>query len=592
MLAEQTAQPLEGEHTDLLHRQVPLVLGGQLLTGSLLVLVLWGTEIGHQHLLGWLAALWGISGLRWLDTRRYWADATRYSRLAHWRRRFVLGAALSGVTWGYIGWAFFLPTLDALFPIALVLPTLVALSVPSVGVYFPAHLIFNLLTLLPFLARTLMEESPLFLFQAFPLIVTMVASLIFALRQQATIRELIQLRFDNLDLLDQIRQENAITVQARQQAEDANAAKSRFLAAASHDLRQPIQALELFVTVLQEELAEGRAAPHALVEKIAASSENLGMLLDSLLDLSRAEAGSLPLDLRDLPLQPLFERIQAEFTDQAAARSLRLRVVPTSALVHSDAAALERILRNLVANALRYTERGAILVACRRRGGQLHIEVRDSGIGIAAEQQQAIFGEFYQVGNPERDRRKGLGLGLAIVAALTRQLGYEVSVRSAPGRGSTFSFLVPPASGLAKIERAIPESGDRLRGLTIAIIDDDPEVRDALATLTARWGCHPVAGSDAEAIIHAFAASERPAEAPAVIVADLRLQAQRSGPDEARRLHHHFDRAIPTLIITGDTTIDETLVGDLPVLRKPVQGLRLRARIDALLASHQGPIER
>jgi len=299
--------------------------------------------------------------------------------------------------------------------------------------------------------------------------------------------------------------------------------------------------------------------------------------------------GSLPLDVRDLPLQPLFDRIQGEFSDQAAARGLRLRVVPTSCIVHSDAAALERILRNLVANALRYTEQGSILVACRRQGNASRIEVRDSGIGIDADQQQAIFGEFYQVGNPERDRRKGLGLGLAIVNALARQLGHAVSVRSAPGRGSTFALRVPVASGVAVVENDVPDSGDRLRGLCIAIIDDDPEVREALATLIARWGCQPVAGADADEIIRALAAPDGPADEPAVIVADLRLQENRSGPVEARRLHRHFNRTIPTLIITGDTTIDDTVIGDFPVLRKPVQGLRLRARIDALLTANQTP---
>ncbi|OIO59554.1 MAG: hybrid sensor histidine kinase/response regulator [Alphaproteobacteria bacterium CG_4_10_14_0_2_um_filter_63_37] len=584
-----SSQRLEGEHIDLLHRQMPMVLSGHLLTGSLLVLVLWGTDIGHGHMLIWLAVLWGGGALRWSEARRYNADPDRYTRLDHWRTRFLAGAALSGITWGYIGWAFFQPTLYTLFPIALVLPTLVALSVPSVGIYFPAHLIFNLLTLMPFLARALAEGSQLLLFQAFPVVVTMVSCLIFSWRQQATIRESIRLRFANLDLLDQIREENEIAEMARRQAEDANAAKSRFLAAASHDLRQPIQAMELFVSVLREDLADGRNAPPELVDKIAASSGNLGMLLDALMDLSRADAGSLPLDVRDLPLRPLFDRIRDEFSDQAAARGLRLRVVPTHCLVHSDAAALERILRNLVSNALRYTERGCILVACRRRGDGYRIEVRDSGIGIAADQQQAIFGEFYQVGNPERDRRKGLGLGLAIVHALTQQLGSAVTLRSEPGRGSTFAFQVPAASSAAVVANEALDGGDRLRGLCIAVIDDDPEVREALAALVTRWGCRPATGANSGEILQALAATQRPNEPPAAIVADLRLRENRSGPAEARALHRHFGRAIPTLIVTGDTTIDDAVVGDFPVLRKPVQGLRLRARLDALLAAKSAP---
>ncbi len=564
---------------------MPTVFAGHLLSAGLLVWVLWEARIEHNHLVSWLAALCGVTALRWIEYIRYNADPIRLARARRWSRRFVVGAALSGMVWGYIGWAFFHPTLYSLFPIALALSAQVALSVPSVGMHFPAHLTFNLLTITPFLLRNLVEGGHLFLLQGFALFILMAACLIFSWRQQATIRESIRLRFANLDLLEQIRQENEITDQARQQAEDANAAKSRFLAAASHDLRQPIQALELFVSVLRQDMADGRELTPALVDKIASSSENLGTLLDSLLDLSRAEVGSLPLDVRDLPLQPLFDRIRDEFSDQASARGLRLRVAPTSCIVHSDAAALERILRNLVANALRYTEQGSILVACRRQGDACRIEVRDSGIGIDADQQRAIFGEFFQVGNPGRDRRNGLGLGLAIVNALTRQLGHTVTVRSAPGRGSTFALRVAAASGAAIVKRDTPDSGDRLRGLCIAVIDDDPEVRAALAALIARWGCLPVAGADADEIIRARSAPDCLAGEPSVIVADLRLQENRSGPVEARRLHRHFNRFIPTLIITGDTAIDDSVIGDFPVLRKPVQGLRLRARIDALLAA-------
>lgn len=569
MLAEQVA---------MLYRQGFAIFLGSGFSGGVLVWLLWDEPVERRHLAIWLGVLFAVLALRWAGVAAYRASPRRMEHSAYWGWAFTVGAAASGCVWGYLGYVFFQPTLLFLLPITLVLSTQVALSVPSVGMFLQAHVCFNLLTMTPFVIRTYMEEGRLFLGQSFALLVFMVTCLLFAHRHQATIRDAIRLRFANLDLLAQLRHDNKLVEDARKQAEEANTAKTRFLAAASHDLRQPLQAITLFAHAVAQEVAAGHLPDGAVVGNLQSSCESLEMLLDSLLDLSRVEAGAIKPEIRAVPLKPLFDRIRREFADQAAAKELELRIVPTRVSVHSDPALLERMLRNLMVNALRYTERGAILVGCRRRGDRVRIEVRDSGIGIPEDELQAIFREFYQLGNPERDRSKGLGLGLSIVAALASQLDHDIDVRSSSGHGSIFAIelaeapqVLPPAA----IPAPLP---DRLRGRLLAVIDDEAMIREAMTRLLSGWGCIVVAGEDADKVL-----AQLDGRAPDAILADWRLREGRLGTDEIARIRSHIGHAIPAVLITGDTAPDVARHADYPVIRKPVQGFRLRAELDALL---------
>ncbi len=239
-------------------------------------------------------------------------------------------------------------------------------------------------------------------------------------------------------------------------AERANAAKSRFLAAASHDLRQPLHALSLFASDLQRQVRTGNTQDlPRLAEQIAASTNILGNLLDSLLDISRLDVAGIKPDCCPAPLQPIFARLAESFRRTASDSNLRLRFRPTQLWVETDPVMLERMIANLVANALRYTRAGgSVLIAARRRGEQVVIEVRDNGIGIAPEHQAAIFAEFYQVGNTAREHDKGLGLGLSIVDRLARALGISVALRSRPGQGTTFSLQVTGSSPMLAAQAA------------------------------------------------------------------------------------------------------------------------------------------
>lgn len=555
---------LVAEQVALLYQQGLITFVGNSVSAIILVWLLWEEPAERQHLLVWFIGLLMVLSIRWGGLLRYRTDPRRMERGAFWGWAFTAGAAASGIVWGYLSWGFFQPNLFFLFPIALMMAGQTALSVPTVGVFLPAHMAFNLFSMTPFMLRNLLEEGRLFFGQGIAILIFMIVCLVFARRQQAMIREAIRLRLANLELLER--------------AEEANTAKSRFLAAASHDLRQPLQAISLFTHVMAQDASTGREPDASLVGKLQSSCESLETLLDSLLDLSRAEAGALKPEICDVPLQPLFERLRHEFTDQAAAKGLQLRVVPTRHVVRSDPVLLERMLRNLVANALRYTEQGAVLVGCRRHGERLRIEVRDSGIGIPAELRSEIFREFYQLGNPERDRRKGLGLGLAIVNALAKQLGHEVDVHSTPGKGAVFTVTLiagTDAPAIIAVGETLP---DRLRCQLVVVIDDEPMIRDALSRLLASWGCEVAAGEDADEVLARLAG-----RIPAAILADRRLRGGRLGTHEITRLHLHCGK-VPAILITGDTAPEAMHDIDFPVIRKPVQGFRLRAELDALLA--------
>lgn len=568
------------EQVAVLYGQGPALFLGSGFSAAILVWLLWDEPVERRHLAVWLSLLFLVLGARWFGTLRYHADPLRMERGAFWGWVFTLGTAAAGIVWGYIGVGFFQPTLLFLFPITLVLAGQVALSVPSVGMFFPAHATFNLIAMTPFMARNYLEEGRLFVGQSFAILVFMIVCLAFAWRQQAMIRDAIRLRLANLDLLERLTQENECAAEARRQAEDANAGKTRFLAAASHDLRQPLQAMTLFTEAVAQAAAGGAPPGTALVDKLRSSCASLGALLDSLLDLSRAEAGAIRPEIRAVPLQSLFESIRREFVDQARAKGLRLRVVRTRAVVRSDAVLLARVLRNLTSNALRYTESGSVLIGCRRRGGRLCIEVRDSGIGIPAETRAEIFREFYQLGNPERDRRKGLGLGLAIVKALAQQLGHDVRLESANGRGSIFAVELDAAEAEAAAAPVAPGLPDRLRGRLFAVIEDEAMIREAMTDLLAAWGCAVAAGENADEVLAQL--GER---VPTAILADWRLREGRFGGDEIARICARFGRSIPALLITGDTAPDAVRDTAFRVVRKPAQGFQLRAELDALIGS-------
>ncbi|WP_376989753.1 ATP-binding protein [Azospirillum rugosum] len=364
---------------------------------------------------------------------------------------------------------------------------------------------------------------------------------------------------------------------AKDQAERANRAKSRFLAAASHDLRQPVQSLFFFATALSDQMRR-QPTGYATVEAMQQALEALKRLLDGLLDISKLDAGVVKPVPTVLALQPVFDRLAAEYRPQAARKGLDLRIVATGLHVRSDAMLLERILRNLLDNALRYTPGGRILLGARRCGGEVRVTVCDSGIGVPPERRDEIFEEFTQIGNPERDRERGLGLGLAIVRRLSALLEHPLTLRSELGRGSAFTVAVPRAEA-PPLPAPAPKASlprDPERPTLVLVIDDEVIILMGLRAMLEGWGYEVIAATAEE---EAIGLLEKDGRRPDLVLADYRLRQGKTGPEALRAVHAHFNAAIPSIILTGDTAperIVEAQRSGFSILHKPVSAHHLR----------------
>lgn len=368
---------------------------------------------------------------------------------------------------------------------------------------------------------------------------------------------------------------------------DANLAKSRFLAAASHDLRQPLHALNLLVAQLRA--ASTPDARERLTLRVESAVASINGLFDGLLDISKLDAGVVGTSVCAFPVQQVLDKVEGTFSGDAETRGLSLRVRSHPGWVLSDPILLERILDNLVANALRYTRQGGVLVGCRRQGDRLRVSVWDTGIGISPDKQQAVFAEFYQVEPTATLRGEGLGLGLSIVQRLGRLLDHPVEVVSTLGRGSCFSVTIPVAEPRSSPAVPAPADGlpeDPLRGVRVLVIDNDEDILESTAGLLHAWGCDAVTADT-----YAQAVERLGPVAPDLVLADVHLDNGEDGVATILQLREHFGQPLVALVMSGDVsqpTRDRVASLGLSLLEKPVAPMRLRALATRMLRSASG----
>ena len=374
---------------------------------------------------------------------------------------------------------------------------------------------------------------------------------------------------------------------ANAELELANAAKSRFLAMASHDLRQPLHALGPFVAQLRTPLKSGERTK--TIERVDATRKEMDEMFNSLLDISRLDAGILTPKITEFPIARLLQKIKTGFDQATREKGLRLRVRRSDAWVRSDAMLLERILLNLVSNAVRYTLRGGIIVGCRRRGEMLRIEVWDSGPGIPEDQKQNIFGEFFQLTAPDRNRYGGLGLGLAIVDRLRLLLNHQIDLASTVGRGSRFAILVPMADECVTSTEPVDSphpAAFAVEGKIILVIADAPTVQEGTAGLLGKWGYSVLtAGSDEAALIRLAERQQR----PDLIISDYHLASGKTGIRAIEQINAALGSSIPAILISGDMApepLRDAKDRGYILLHKPVDPMRLRAVMHEFFREH------
>ncbi|MDV7339367.1 ATP-binding protein [Terasakiella sp. A23] len=392
-----------------------------------------------------------------------------------------------------------------------------------------------------------------------------------------------------IDITDRVEAETRLE-QARLDSENANKAKSKFLAAASHDLRQPLHAIGMFLSALEDRRrkddSEEAAGDLRIINNVSDSLEALRSLLNALLDISKLDAGVMKAEPTTVMLRPLFDRLIKQYEGRALEKSLRLKSFCPNIAVRSDPVLLERVLSNLISNAVRYTSEGGILLGARRRGNHVQVQVTDTGVGIPKERVKDIFVEFQQLENPARDRRRGLGLGLAIVERVLALLNHTLNLKSVVGKGATFAVMLP-ADKVVEVQDEEKPVEVALSGgevPLIMVIDDEPDILEGMEHLIRGWKYNVVASLSSESALNALDEID---QMPSLILADYRLNEDRTGADCIRLIHEKLGEAIPAAIITGDTApdrIQEAKASGFILLHKPLRPAKLRQLIRSVQA--------
>lgn len=518
----------------------------------------------------WLLLFISINGVRLAASRRFMAAAREERLAARWPAIATVGHGAGGAAWGTLGAVTVILRPDApeyLLVSLFVIAIFAVFQAANPSRYPPAYYAWLGLAMGPPLVAAMLQGREVYLAVAavvviFAVAVTMVGRSTQRMMVEATVRDLERAR-----LLDELtRQKDAL--------DEANRAKTRFLAAASHDLRQPMQAITLLVESLQERVRE--PATGAIVESIRSSVSTMAALLNSILDISKFDAGTVRPERSHFPVGPVLERLRHAYGEAASRKGLRLRVVASSAIVHTDAVLLYRILANLVSNAVRHTAAGGVLVGCRRRGNGISIEVCDTGPGLTEAEQREVFREFVQLGNPQRDREQGLGLGLAIVERTVQLLGHRLEVRSRPGRGSIFALHV--GYGDASQVRPVAECDESmsLAGCRVLVVDDERAVSEAMQLLLTGWGCEVLLASSGA---HARDQLARLGEAPGIVVADYRLPGGEDGIAVLDAIRARYPQAAGILVSgdIGPEVLRRAEGSGYTLLHKPLRPARLRA---------------
>jgi signal transduction histidine kinase/CheY-like chemotaxis protein len=557
------------EQDQTLFKQLPIILGINIPLVAALAWIYW-PWVDHRWLLSWCAGMLLIMLLRFYVFYMIYKKLPK-DKLAGFKLNvFAVNSALSGFMWGIAGILFFVPgKLEYQLIILLVLIIKGAGSVSSVTSYLPAFYAYFPASMLPVSTMFLLQNNVVSILLALTSLVYTVVLLIFGKSINKTLLESLRLRNENRQLLQE-------TLEQKRQAEQANVAKSRFLAAASHDLRQPIYTLSLLNGVLEANVRDAKSAQ--VITQIGNTIETLRQLLDALLDISKLDAGVIEVNRKNINLDRLFQCLAGEFEPQADTKALRITWLVDNCAVYSDEILLQQVLRNLVANAIRYTNAGDIEITAKKSANRVRIQVADSGIGIPPSQQDAIFLEFYQVDNPQRDRRQGLGLGLAIVARVLKLLQSEIHLHSEPGKGSRFYFdLAPGKLSNKNTETNRGVISKQILNATVAIIEDDIEVAQALQLLLQNWGCNTLVSADGDGILDKIKNEDA---TPDIIISDLQLANGQNGLDVIERTRQFTGNNTPALIVTGNSdrkAVEQAKQRNITVLQKPVAPAKLRA---------------
>lgn len=565
----------------ILLTQRQTALSGAIVVTLITAYSLW-SEHGGPSLALWTIATIGLLLLRWYLSTGYnkLTAEEQNSQYVYWSRQFTLGSLSNGILWGLVTVLFFSSD-PLLLSIVIVVHTgYIGGAASATSTLLPAFLAFSLTSSIIFTMGIIINGGRDFL--QFVVLISLyeVIMIFFAIRNNRSVSNLVALRLQNTELLSDLREQ-------RDKAETAMIAKNRFLAAASHDLRQPVHALGLFVASLESH--QGFEERQYILSKIKQTTASLAGLFHGLLDVSKLDANVVENEPIDYPVDKLLYQIKDQFQETARLKDLSLLIdINTELVAWVDPSLLERIFANLVSNAINYTDTGSVTISARvTENKKIDLQVRDTGKGIPASEHERIFSEYHQLENPERDRQKGLGLGLAIVRRLCLLMSVPIKVSSVPGEGSVFTITIPigDSNNVVKATRS-PEAKNH--AINVLVIDDEVDILEGMEKILTNWGCNTVTATSTQ---EAMVALDNTVE-PDVILADLRLRDNESGLDAIHAIREEFNWEIPSILVTGDTDperLKQATQASVELIHKPVEPETLRQILSRFIPAKNTP---
>ncbi|MCP5286805.1 MAG: response regulator [Burkholderiaceae bacterium] len=578
------------DHVRALFTQTPATLTGNAV-GLGLVLLLFAGSAEPVRLAVWATLVSVLLVLRLLHYIRYRRNPRADDvTLRRWRVSWKALVLMQGAMWGVAAWLFWgLGSAYDRLALLLIVYSYCLGSVQLLSTQWRVFLAFISLVLVPTILRVATDVSQPGHWQLAGILTLLFGiTVLMARTAGSALGQAIRLKSRTDALALQLRIEKAEADAARRAAEAASRAKTQFFAAASHDLRQPLHAMGLFAEALRQRIRDPEVA--SLVNSINESVDALEGLFGELLDITRIDTGGVEVNPAPVRLKELFGRLRLHFEPVAFEKGLALSFRGEQHVVQADPVLLERILRNLVSNAIRYTDDGGVLVSCRKVRGQLRVQVWDSGIGIPEAHLSRVFEEFFQVqGNRplQAHQRKGLGLGLAIVKRLADLMGTAIDVRSRVGHGTVFTLDLSPGKAPRPLEAAATGSrtpiGLTLEGRHLVVVEDEATVREGLVVLLQAWGATVSAFETVEAVQAWLAAPDETQHPPDLLLVDYRLPQGATGLDALAVIRARWpQRRLPAIVITGSSLgghEDEAMTHDFHLLIKPVLPNKLRAMI-------------
>jgi len=565
---------LERDNINIMLANSPITTNGNILVAVCCVYIL-SPLIPLNELLYWLLYTFLIALLR-TELRRHYLkkNIETPADIKKWRIIFIGASFLAGNTWAYASCFFVLPE-DPLY-MAFIAGTLMAISAAAIGSsggFFLSFLSFSIPSLLLLTLKFFLMDNDLSNISTFFMLSLTVGFIFFAYGYQKSIFETLRLKYQNKDLLEKLENNNDQLSYQIKLAQEANRQKSQFLAAASHDLRQPLQSLILFSDILSFQIEAPE--PKNTLNKIDQSVQALGSLFDALLDISQLEAGVITPNKQHIKLNTLFKELLNSFDEPAKVAGIEFSIEENDLLVFTDPQLFKRCTSNLIVNAIEHSEASKIIISAVLVNNQIEVRITDNGKGIPLSEHQNIFIEFHQLNNPERERRKGLGLGLAIVKQTCGLLSHDITVNSSVNNGCEFSMNLEQGQDNT-CEPVKPSIiNNHLSGKNVLVIDDEKDIREAMEQLLSRWGMKVNTAANEEEVKALIKNNYQ----PDIIISDYRLPNNKTGSMMVELLRQASGYKTPAILVTGDTAPDrikDAQNSNMPVLHKPIQPARLK----------------